>query len=33
VQSFENSMRPQDITNTLKVIGDIVGVDLSLSTQ
>lgn len=33
VKNFENSIHPNDITNTLKVIGDIVGVELGLAPQ
>ena len=33
VQSFENSTNPRDMTNTLKTVGDIIGVDLSLAKQ
>lgn len=33
VQNFENSMHPKDIMNTLKVIGEIVGVELGLAPQ
>lgn len=33
VQSFENAMHPKDISNTLRIIGEIVGVDLGLAPQ
>ncbi|MGB0906953.1 MAG: SDR family oxidoreductase [Maricaulaceae bacterium] len=33
VNDFTNSMHPKDIMNTLKVIGEIVGVDLGLAPQ
>lgn len=33
VNNFTNSMHPKDIMNTLRVIGEIVGVDLGLAPQ
>ena len=33
VQSFENAGHPKNMTNTLKIVGEIIGVDLSLSKQ
>ncbi len=33
VNDFTNSMNPKDITNTLKIIGEIVGVELGLAPQ
>lgn len=33
VNDFANSMNPKDITNTLKIIGEIVGVELGLAPQ
>ncbi|BDI61935.1 SDR family oxidoreductase [Qipengyuania nanhaisediminis] len=33
VQSFEGAGHPKDMMNTLKVVGELIGVDLSLSKQ
>ena len=33
VNAFENAMHPRDVSNTLKVISEIVGVDLGLAAQ
>jgi len=33
VNNFEGSMNPKDITNTLRIIGEIVGVELGLTPQ
>ncbi len=33
VQSFENAGHPKGMTNTLKTVGEIIGIDLSLSKQ
>ena len=33
VQSFEGAGHPRGMTNTLKVVGELIGVDLSLSKQ
>ncbi|MEH6408880.1 MAG: SDR family oxidoreductase [Hyphomonas sp.] len=33
VQSFDNAHHPLDILSTLKIVGDIIGVDLALSKQ
>ncbi len=33
VQSFEGAIHPKDMSNTLKIVGGIVGVDLALAKQ